>query len=143
MKPILPFLIGVGLFATPVVANDDATALTKDGLMGTVWAIDCSKPLSASNYYVSYSVGPSGAPVETLRSANADKARELRNVQAISAEWILYTMIDTDNEAVNILTRRQGNRHKSWWSVGEGGTAYIVNGNFPDGGGPPWFEKCS
>jgi len=135
-------LLCASLLATPAIASDDIAVLTRDGLIGTNWAVDCSKPISATNYRISYSVGPSGVPVETLRWTGGEKARELRNIQAISAEWLLYTMIDTDKEVINILTKREGNRHKSWWSVGKNGTAYIMNGKFISGGEPPWFEKC-
>jgi hypothetical protein len=141
MQRSLLILFGAGLLAAPASANDDVAALTKGGLMGSEWAIDCSKPMSATNYYLSYGVGPNGGPVEQLRSTDINTARELRNVQPISAEWLLYTLIDTDHEAINILTRRLGNRMKSWWSVGQDGKPYIVNGKL-DSGEPPWFEKC-
>lgn len=133
----------VALCTTPVFAGQDEAALTKAGLLGTKWALDCAKPASETNYHLSYSLAPSGAPAETLRTiAGADKVRELRNVQVISDEWLLYTMTDTDKEAVNILTSFGGDRKKSWWSVGKNGDPYILNGKFVDSGEPPWFEKC-
>ena len=133
----------VTLCALPAFAGEDSVALTSAGLIGTNWAIDCSKPADATNYHLSYSVGANGIPVEAMRSAaGADKIRELRNVQLISDEWLLYTMTDTDQEAVNILTSRKGDRKKSWWSVGKDGTSYISNGKYSSNGEPPWFEKC-
>ena len=142
MRVIL--LLGLAsLCATPTFAGPDGVALTNAGLIGTHWAIDCSKPASGENYLLSYSIGPNGVPVEAMQSApGADKVRELRNVQIISTEWMLYTTTDTDKEVVNILTSVKGNRKKSWWSVGKDGTNYILDGQYPDGGAPPWFIKC-
>lgn len=129
--------------ATPAFAGQDGDALTKAGLIGTNWALDCTKPASETNYHLLYGVAPSGIPVETLRTTpGADKVRELRNVQSISDEWMLYTMTDSDKEVLSILTTRKGDRKKSWWSVGKDGTLYISSGKFVDSGEPPWFEKC-
>lgn len=132
------------LCAAPVFAGQDGTALTNAGLVGTNWALDCKSPASAKNYHLSYSLGPSGAPMETLRTtAGNDTVRELRNVQVMSSEWLLYSMIDTDGEVLGVLTSREGDRKKSWWSVGKDGKAYILDGKGLAGGGdPPWFEKC-
>jgi hypothetical protein len=128
--------------ATPAFAAGAMPAAT--GLPGTTWALDCKKPASSSNYYLAYSVSGDGRLVETLKSSGEDKDRKIRNIQVISKDWLLYTMDDADGEAVNIVTftDKQG-RKKSWWSVGNGGTAYIIDGKFPDGkGGPPWFSQC-
>ena len=132
------------LCAAPVFAGQDGTALTSAGLTGTNWALDCKSPASATNYHLSYSLNASGTPVETLRTTTgADTVRELRNVQVISADWLLYTMIDTDGEAIGILTSRKGDRKRTWWSAGKDGKAYILDGKGLSGGGdPPWFEKC-
>lgn len=104
---------------------------------------DCSKPAGDGNYGLSYGLTAKGVPAETLRSAPGnDKVRELRNVQIISREWTVYTMTDTDGELIDILTRRTGDRKKSWWSVGKEGKAYILDGKFLDSGEPPWFQLC-
>lgn len=141
MKRVMMVLVGAALFAAPAFANDDVAVLTKYGLIGSKWAVDCSKPMSASNYYLSYRVGPSGSPLQILKSTKLDQARELRNVQAITAGWFLYTLIDENGEPIDILTKVEGNRAKSWWSIGQGGKAYIVNGK-GDNWDPPWFERC-
>ena len=143
MKPMTLFLVGASLLATPAIANDDIAVMKKYGLMGKNWAIDCSKPVSEKNPYSFYGVGSNGTLMETLRSTDGDKARELRNVQVISPEWILYTMIDTDKEPINILTKIEGKRMRSWWSVGKDGTAYLINGELNGDGGAPWFEQCN
>ena len=143
MMRTAPIAVLLSLCATPAFAGPDGDALTKADLIGTKWALDCTKPASATNYHLSYSVAASGVPVETLRTtAGADKVRELRNVQSISDEWLLYSLTDTDHEVVNILTTRKGGRKKSWWSVGKDGALYILNGKFLDSGEPPWFEQC-
>ena len=143
MKPMIVVLIGTSLFTTPAIASDDVAVMNKYSLMEKNWAIDCSKPVSEKNYYAFYNIGPNGRLTETLRSTHGVKARELRNVQAISPEWILYTIIDLDKEAINVLTRIEGKRKKSWWSVGKDGKPYVVNGEFNGNGGPPWFEQCN
>jgi hypothetical protein len=121
-----------------------ASAPKETGLPGTTWALDCSSPSSSTNYHLAYSINGEGRLVETLKSGDKDKVRPLRNIQVIAKDWLLYTMDDSDGEAVNILTftDAQG-RKKTWWSVGNTGTAYIVDGKFPTGnGGPPWFTQC-
>jgi hypothetical protein len=131
------------LWAVPALSNEDADTLTKAGIAGTTWAIDCANPPSKTNYYLFYGISPSGIPNETQTTIpGAEKVRELRNVQIISDEWLLYTLIDTDQEPVNILTKYSGNRHKSWWSVGKEGKSYIRDGKLIGEGAPPWFEKC-
>ena len=55
----------------------------------------------------------------------------------------LATYMDADGEQLTILTFIDGNRKKSWWSVGQGGTPYIMDGKFvPGGNSPPWFTQC-
>ncbi len=131
----------VALCAGPALADGSTPA--KTGLPGTTWALDCTVPASASNYYLIYSVASNGNLVETMRSTGKDKPREIRNIQLISSSWVLYTLDDTDGEAVNILTfTGTDGRKKSWWSVGHDGKAYIRDGKFPDGGEPPWFKRC-
>lgn len=129
----------------PAFAADDASALTKAKLLNTNWAVNCAKPADGNgNYHLSYSVSAKGVAVEILRTGpGADKSRELRNVQIISDEWLLYTMTDQDGEHYDILTRRNGDRKKSWRSIWKGGEPLILEGKFADGGGqPPWFERC-
>jgi len=129
------------LSAGPALAADGAPA--KTGLPGTTWANDCTTPASASNYYLLYSVASDGNLVETRRSRGKDTPRRLRNIQLISESWLLYTLDDTDGEAVNILTfTAEDGRKKSWWSVGHDGKAYIRDGKFTDSGEPPWFKRC-
>ena len=130
------------LCAAPALGGDNTTPIDA-ALVGTNWAFDCSKAADATNYRLTYKFGTNGVLVEAMQSApGADKVRELRNVQPISDGWLLYTMTDEDKEAVNILTRFKGDQKKSWWSVGKDGTNYILAGKFPDGGEPPWFNKC-
>ncbi|MBI1212024.1 MAG: hypothetical protein GC190_11215 [Alphaproteobacteria bacterium] len=142
MRPLSLSVFLVATVAVPAFAA--SAALEETGLPGTTWAIDCSKPPTTSNYYLTYSVNKDGQLVETLKDGNKDKPRSIRNLQNVSKEWLLYTLDDSDGEAVNILTftDSQG-RKKSWWSVGNGGTVYIIDGKFPDGNGsPPWFTQC-
>src|SRR5258708_5425279 len=115
------------LCAGPALAADGAPV--KVGLLGTTWALDCASPASATNYYLRYSVASNGNLVETTHATGKDKSREIRNIQLISGSWLLYTLDDTDGEAVNILTfTAQDGRKKSWWSVGRDGKAYILDG---------------
>jgi len=129
--------------ATPAFA---AGATPKaSGLVGTKWATeDCKASVSASNVFLEYSISDDGRLVENLTSARGTQSRKLRNVQLMSPDWMLYTMDDDDGEAVNIVTftDSQG-RKKTWWSVGNAGKAYVVDGKFPDqSNGPPWFKPC-
>ena len=141
MKRVMKVLIGATLFAAPALASNDVAVLTKYGLIGSKWAVDCSKPMSASNYYASYTVGPNGSPVQTLRTTQSEEVREILNVQAISAGWFLFTLIRENKQAFDILFKIEGNRAKTWRSVGQGGKAYILNGK-GDTSDPPWFERC-
>lgn len=128
--------------ATTAIAAGTTPKATE--LPGTTWALDCSKPASSTNYYLTYGINGDGRLVETLKSGGKDAVRPIRNIQVISKDWLLYTLDDSDGEPVNILTftDSQG-RKKSWWSVGNGGKAYIADGKFPGGnGGPPWFSQC-
>jgi hypothetical protein len=130
----------LGLCAAPSFASDES-ALAKAGILGA-WAMDCSKPSSGSNYYLVYAINKDGAATETQRTTS-DSVRQIRNVQTISDTWLLYSYLDADGEMLSILTFRDGGRKKSWWSVGKDGKAYIMGGNFADGGkSVPWFEKC-
>jgi hypothetical protein len=131
------------LFAAASPAFAAAAAPDATGLVGTTWALDCKQPVSSTNYYLRYTIAADGRLMETLES-NRKQERKLRNIQIMSKDWLLYTMDDNDGEAVNIVTftDEQG-RKKTWWSVGNSGKAYVVDGKFPDqNGGPPWFTQC-
>jgi len=130
----------IGLSAATGMASDKS-ALDKAGVLGK-WAMDCSQPPSASNYHLIYAVGSDGTATETQRTSS-ESVRKLRNVQFISAGWLLYSYVDADGELLSILTYSEGKRKKSWWSVGKDGKAFIMDGKFqPDGNAVPWFEKC-
>lgn len=134
--------VAMGLAAAAPASAAGATPQAT-GLVGTKWALDCKQLPSSTNYYLEYSVGDDGRLVETLTS-NRVQARKLRNIQLMAKDWLLYTMDDDDGEAVNIVTftDKQG-RKKTWWSVGNNGKAYVVDGKFPDqSNGPPWFSPC-
>jgi hypothetical protein len=135
--------------ATVLALSVSAPAFAADtpastGLAGTTWALDCKQPPSSTNYYLVYSISSDGRLVETLKSTGEEKNRKLRNLQAMGKGWLLYTMDDNDGEAVNIVTFTDSKgRKKTWWSVGNNGKAYVVNGQFPEStGGPPWFSQC-
>lgn len=144
---MIRFIVAAGfacICAAPVFAADDVAHLTRSGLVGTKWAVDCSKPVGNGNYHLAYRVSAKGVPVEVLFTAPGnEKARELRNVQVISDEWTVYTMTDTDGEIYDILTRRNGDRKKSWRSIWKNAEPLILDGKFADGDGePPWFRLC-
>jgi hypothetical protein len=130
--------------AAAVPAGSSETTPMATGLPGTSWAMDCTKPASTTNNYADYNVSSDGRLVETLRTSEDQPARKIRNIQIISKNWLLYTLDDSDGEAVNILTfTDEKGRQKSWWSVGNSGRAYILNGKFPGKtDGPPWFTRC-
>ena len=140
------FLIAASLMAICASHTFAATGDTpaKTGFLGTTWALDCKAPASTTNFHLTYSIAPNGNLVETQSAGGKDKSREIDNIQVISKDWLLYTLHDSDGEAVNILTfARKDGRKKSWSSIGANGKAYILSGKFPNGtGGPPWFEKC-
>jgi hypothetical protein len=130
----------IGLSVMPGMASEEA-ALSKAGVLGT-WAIDCSKPPATSNYHMVYAVDSKGVATET-QLTGSQSVRQLRNVQLISKQWLLYSYLDADGEMLSILTFFDGGRKKSWWSVGKDGAAYIMDGKFlPGGNSVPWFEKC-
>ncbi len=133
----------LALCVAPAFAAGGETP-AQTSLPGTTWALDCKSPASATNYHLTYSVAPNGNLVETLGAGEKGRPREIDNIQVISKDWVLYTLHDTDGEAVNIVTfTAKDGRKKSWSSIGANGKAYILSGKFPDGtGSPPWFEKC-
>lgn len=135
---LVAILIGLG--AMPALASDEST-LAKAGVLGT-WAIDCSAPASSSNFHLVYAVDKTGAATET-QLTGSKSVRQLSNVQFISDQWLLYSYHDADGEMLSILTFIDGAKKKSWWSVGNGGAAYIRDGKFqPGGNSVPWFQKC-
>lgn len=138
-------LYAVSAFAIATAAPPDSrtTAPQATGLVGTTWAMDCTRPPSAGNAYSDFTISSDGRLVETLRSPEGNGGRKIRNIQIISKNWLLYTLDDTDGEAVNILTfTDERGRKRTWWSVGNGGTVYVLNGKVADGSGLPWFTKC-
>jgi len=140
MRHLLIAAVLLSLSVMPSVASERA-ALAKAGVLGT-WAIDCSKPPSTSNYHMVYAVDAKGIATET-QLTGSQSVRQLRNVQFISKQWMLYSYLDADGEMLSILTFFDAGRKKSWWSVGNEGKAYIMDGKFlPDGNSVPWFKKC-
>jgi hypothetical protein len=87
MRALL-ILVIANLCAAPAFADgeQDAATLTRAGIMGTKWAIDCSKPASKSNQHFSYRVRADGVPVESYFARGREVERELRNVQPISSD---------------------------------------------------------
>jgi len=130
----------LALSVLPSAASEKA-ALSKAGVLGT-WAMDCSQPPSTSNYYMDYAVDSDGTATETQRTGSSS-VRRIRNTEVIGSQSLLYSYFDEDGEQLSILTFRDGDRKKSWWSVGKEGTAYIIDGKFvPGGNSVPWFNKC-
>ena len=137
--------LGVALIvlsAAPALASSDSDAFDRAGILGT-WAEDCSKPPSADNYHLIYRAASDGSVSEVQRTTG-DDARKIRNVQILSDDWLAYSYFNSkDDNKYSIVTRKQGNRKKSWWSARHDGTALIMNGKFTGSGQDvPWFEKC-
>jgi hypothetical protein len=114
------------------------------GLLGR-WAMDCAQPAGPANVQMNYAIGADGSVTESLGrgAATADRVSTLINVQLVSPEWLLYSLRNSDGSLLTVLTFREGQRKKSWWSVGSDGTPYIVNGKFVSTAGePPYLQKC-
>ena len=132
----------IGLCAVTAYAASDADTLATAGILNTTWAMDCSKPPGKDNYYLLYGSKPDGAGTETQRTTS-DDTRTIRNAQIISDQWLIFTYLTRKKEEYSILTKREGNRKKSWWSIRAGNKPLIMNGKFVASGAEvPWFEKC-
>ena len=139
-KLILGAALALCAGATASAATTTAPAAT--GLPGTTWAVNCAAPASATNFYLFYTLDADGNLTEVLRST-WNEERQVRNIQSISSDWLLYTLTNKAGQPVNILTfMGKDGRKKSWWSVGGDGTPYIADGRYPEAGEPPWFTRC-
>src|SRR5258706_13948662 len=102
-------------------ATASAATTTATGLPGTTWAVNCAAPASATNFYLFYTLDADGNLSEVLRST-WNEERQVRNIQAISSDWLLYTLTNKAGQPVNILTfMGKDDRKKSWWPVGGDG----------------------
>jgi hypothetical protein len=130
------------LFVTAAPAFAGGDAPEKTGLPGTTWAVDCKKPVSEENFYVSYRIGANGNLLETLKGFPTEQDREITNIQVISPSWMIFTIHTNEYLELLVFTGPDG-RKKTWRSVGQDGKVYIQDGELTmANGSPPWFEKC-
>lgn len=140
-------LIGMSLvlaFASAAVADTTASGssiLQSIGLDGR-WAVDCNKPASESNAFLTYVTPDNGTPTEHYRvDPVEDHVTELLDVQKLKNGDIQWVIAEGE-VMLTIVTQLRDNRLRTWSSSSSDGREYISKGKLGDGKPVPWFNKC-
>lgn len=135
------------LLALPSAAGSaEEEAMKAIGLIGT-WAVHCSRPVSTTNPFQSYSISAGRATrVLQMKEQGLDGVFDMTNVELVGANVLAYRDrrrgVATAS-AYDIQIEIKDGRMRSVSSVEDGGNVMIKDGRFVASGQPtPVFEKC-
>jgi len=125
-------------------ANPTQDAATRFGLPGT-WAPNCAAPPSPDNEYARWSLAAGGklseiydnGPTLLKNSYRWDTARLVGSNTIVLDGVFLHNGLGQHVELV-----KQDGRIRPQNSTDSSGRKLVVDGAFPSGGGPSWFERC-
>jgi hypothetical protein len=146
LRTAFVLLLGLG-WSESARAEADAGKIIGDfGLFGT-WALDCSRPASASNDYHVFLPGQP-YPQRILKRGEAGEYRfDIKDVRRIGTNWLAF--IDHRRGAgpegtFDVIIERVGNRFRTISSVAPNGRVVIRNGRLVKTGEPTLrFERCT
>jgi len=136
----------VGLFcAGEVQASPTQNAVTKFGLLGT-WALNCAAPASSDNEYDRWSLAPGGKVSEVYDDGPTLDHNIYRwdAARIVGSDTIVLDGVFFGNglgQHVELVKR--AGRVRPLNSTDSSGRKLVVNGAFPGGGGPAWFQRCA
>ena len=137
----VPFALAVVGSALAQVPASGSSILQGVGLDGR-WAVDCNKPVSEGNAFLTYVTPDNGVPTEHYRVDPLDEhVTELLDVQKLKngdLQWV----IAEGEVMITIVTQVRDNRLRTWSSSTSEGHEYITKGKLGDGKPAPWFNKC-
>jgi hypothetical protein len=150
MRKTLVLMIGATLAASSAVASPDTDALKATGLAGK-WAVDCSKPASATNIHSAWTETADGHVVLTTDTDKKDaNPSTLLELKQMPDNRVLYT-VKADSDEIDVVLKMEKNRYRLWSSslgglaAGYAGTddVYVKDGKIlANGEQTPWYEKC-
>lgn len=134
-------LVGAG----EAQANPTQDAATRFGLPGT-WSPNCAAPPSPHNEYVRWSFAAGGKISEVYDDGPtlANNSYRWDTARLVGSNTIVLDGVFFGNglgQHVELL--KQAGRIRPQNSRDSSGRKLVVNGAFPSGGGPPWFERCA
>jgi hypothetical protein len=130
----------------PEAAEPEKEAVRKSGILGT-WAVDCSKPSSASNPYQAYAIDKPH-PTRTLAMAteSLDGVFDMRKARLLGNNRLAYTDVKRGRPGkhFDVVVEIAGGRLRSLSSVADDGTVIIRDGKFVKSGAPTLvFQRCA
>jgi hypothetical protein len=126
-------------------ANPAQDAATRFGLPGT-WAANCAAPPSPNNEYAHWSLAAGGKISEVYDDGPTLSNNRYRwdAARLVGSNTIVLDGVFFGNglgQHVEIV--KQNGRIRPQNSSDSSGRKLVVEGAFPSGGGPPWFERCA
>jgi hypothetical protein len=114
-------------------------------LPGT-WAINCAAPPSPDNEYARWSLAPGGKVSEVYDDGPTLNNNSYRwdAAKLVGANSIVLDGVFLGNGlGQHVQMVKQAGRVRPLNSSDSSGRKLVVNGAFPSGGGPSWFERCT
>src|SRR5215813_2388944 len=142
------FLAAAFALAMPALAADSPTQVLRDfGMLGT-WATDCSRPSNSDNFYTIYAGQSDGRVRRTYY--NTPDRKTPYNVYIVTravklpSDMLSYQQEgDVNQDKIDVILLKDGNKYKIWSSVTAEGKALVKDGKFPGSGDDsPWQAKC-
>ena len=134
------------LAAGAASASPVQDAAARWGLLG-VWATDCSRPASPDNSHDTYALESDGSVSLTYDAGPSyEPNRYSWTDGGIIApdEMKLDGVFMGDHLAQHtVLQKNEAGQLRVLSNIDGTGKVLVENGAFPDGGGPPWANKCS
>jgi len=139
-------LAGLAVLPDVAVAQNLAEAASKWGLIGT-WALDCSKPASSSNGYLTYVIRRAGQ-VSHERDFGGDR-QDVNDVQQVKTgpggvlELVVHFPKLDQTRRLTLLMAPDGRTRAMGNSKIDGSEQTIKDGRFVhNGADTPWQVRC-
>jgi hypothetical protein len=147
MKNLVAAVLAIVLLPQAAMAQSVVSLLGEFGLLDGVWAADCSKEPSPTNWYGRYRQLPSNEARLTFslqRDRMGDFAYIIRQARRLSANEILIDAeVVAEKRQLQVLLRVEGDRYHTISVKRPDGGYQIKDGKYTnDGTDSPWYNRC-
>jgi hypothetical protein len=133
----------VAASARAQVATVDA--LQAWGLLGW-WSLRCDQPVSSSNFYYGYVIGPDGRAYHQRDLGDpdrSDKSEILSAEQRADGMLSITVNFTSISQVRQVVFLKEPGRIRAWYNRGPNNDVTVDNGIFRHNGQPtPWQYKC-
>ena len=147
MKSFAAIGVALALCATAAGADSGTAALGEFGLLDAIWAPDCGKEPSPSNWYGRYRTLPANGASLTFSSrvgGEGELAYVILDARRVSPREILIVMeFMQEKRQLEIVLEVEADRYRTVSAKRPDGAYQIKDGKLiDDGSDSPWYHRC-